>query len=88
VSISRSARSVIKSIQAGTTTIGDGGVTNTTAITAVTMGKALITTRDIGDGSGGTNGGHVELTNATTVTYVRSTSSGISTAHWTVTEFY
>lgn len=87
-SLTAGSYSPIKSIQNGSTTITATNTTADSTITAVVTGKAFILVRDFGDGSGGTNAGDVQIINSTTVRYTRSSSSGSSTAHWTVVEWH
>lgn len=64
----------IKSIQRGTVTIASGALSGTATITAVDTQKAEL--RFMGERS--TQGGSIELTNATTITATRTAAPAVT----------
>jgi len=79
----------VKSIQRGTITVS-GATTNTATITAVVVAKSLVShlgqqcaTNDAAQANC-----HLDLTNTTTITATRGTTSGAATVSFEVVEFY
>ena len=86
------ARSVIKNIQVGTTSIGASATSATTTITSVDTAKSLASLRIAGAYTAATGSGDppwtVTLTNATTITTTKTTNNNAAVVYWTVVEYY
>lgn len=87
----KQAQSGIKSIQRGTISMTSGGSTSGTA-TIASVGTTKTELRMLGasnDFVGDTTAiSRVVLTNSTTVTATRSSTSGTTVVSWELTEFY
>lgn len=71
------------SVQRGSKNIGNGSSTVTETITSVDMNKSFVIVNSVASGSS-TSVVAVELTNATTLTFSRNSSSGLSITKWQV----
>jgi hypothetical protein len=94
VPLATKTASVIKSIQRGTITIADASTTNTATISSVSTSKSLVlfggfSTTYASSDNVSRVAGRVELTDSTTVTATRASSSGGSmVVAYQVVEFY
>ena len=70
-------------VQRGSKSITNGNSTATETITSVDMNKSFVIVNSVASGSS-TSVVAVELTNATTLTFSRNSTSGTSIAKWQV----
>jgi hypothetical protein len=81
------ARSVIKSIQTGDTTIAHGSSSTTATITSVDTSKTFVNLRMVG-ATAGDPPFFLGLANATTLTLYKSATTTAITMRWQIMEFY
>tara|TARA_R110001606_G_scaffold157709_7_gene300886 strand:+ start:1220 stop:1480 length:261 start_codon:yes stop_codon:yes gene_type:complete len=70
-------------VQRGSKSIGNGSSSATETITSVDMNKSFVIVNSLASGTS-TSVVAVELTNATTLTFSRNSTSGTSIAKWQV----
>jgi len=81
------ARSVIKSIQTGDTTIAHGDTSTTASLTSVSTTKTFVNLRMVGS-TAGDPPFFVGLASATTLTLYKSAATTAITIRWQILEFY
>jgi len=81
----------VKSIQRGTVVIAQNGLTGTATLTAVTLGKSILTVLGASivaaDPKGSEHTARLELSNSTTITATRGKVGEALTVGWQVIEF-
>lgn len=78
---------MVKTVQSATTTIAGGSSSNTTTVTSVDTTKSFIELRSVYADTAATDNYIAVLTNATTVTVSRATTTGSVGVAWTLIEW-